>query len=121
MEGISKQSFEKLQKGTNEAQGFNEFYNEWVKANETAYAELYNSEEFSKLKSELLTISADVKKNFEKQFEGMFNVYPVVFRSEIEELYKTIYDLKKQVKSLESKLTSAAVETEEVSKKGGKK
>jgi hypothetical protein len=110
VEAVSKTSFEKLQKGATEAQGFNDFYSEWVKLNENAFTDLYSSEEFSKLKSELLSISADVKRTFEKQFESQFQVYPVVFRSEVEELHKTIYDLKKQVKALEAKLSVNAAE-----------
>ncbi|HWY38431.1 MAG TPA: poly(R)-hydroxyalkanoic acid synthase subunit PhaE, partial [Bacteroidia bacterium] len=83
---------------------FNEFYNEWVKTNEELLTELFASEEFSKIKGELVNTSMDVKKHFEKQFENVFGIYPVVFRSEVDELYKTIHDLKKQVKALETRL-----------------
>jgi polyhydroxyalkanoate synthase subunit PhaE len=121
MEEVSKTSFEKLQQGATESQSFNEFYNEWVKMNEKAYADLYSSEEFSKLKSELLSVSADVKRTFEKQFENQFSVYPVVFRSEVEELHKTIYDLKKQVKALEAKLSADSVELAGEEEKTSKK
>ena len=76
-------------------------------------SELFATEEFSKVKGEALNLSMDVKKQFEKQFENMFENYPVVFRSEVEELYKTIYDLKKTVKDLQNKL---GVSAEEVSK-----
>ncbi len=120
IEKVAKESAEKLQAGATEAKSFNEFYNEWVKVNEEAFTQLYSSEEFSKLKSELLAISTDVKHSFEKQFESQFNVYPVVFRSEVEELHKTIYDLKKQVKALETKLSAGSVETEEDEKKPAK-
>jgi hypothetical protein len=36
----------------------------------------------------------------------VFGVYPVVFRSEVDELYKTIHDLKKTVKTLETRLAA---------------
>jgi polyhydroxyalkanoate synthesis regulator phasin len=107
--------------------GFNDFYNEWVKKNEELLTELFGSEEFSKLKGEILNISMDVKKHFEKQFENVFGVYPVVFRSEVDELYKTIHDLKKQVKNLETRLAaqgaSALVfeDEEKPSKNNGKR
>ncbi len=107
VETTSKKAFEKFEKFSPEelkGQGFNEFYNEWVKTNEELFTELFGSEDFSKIKGELLNISMDVKKHFEKQFENVFNVYPVVFRSEVDELYKTIHDLKKQVKTLEGRL-----------------
>lgn len=104
LETSAKKSFEKFTPETAQAQGFNDFYNEWVKTNESLLTELFGSEEFSKVKGDLLNISMDVKKHFEKQFENVFNVYPVVFRSEVDELYKTIHDLKKQVKTLETRL-----------------
>ena len=65
----------------------------------------------------------DVKKQFEKQFENVFGNYPVVFRTEIEELYKTIYDLKKTVKDLQSKLSlnGIAVDSEDEKSSKGKK
>ena len=38
------------------------------------------------------------------QFENVFEQYPVVFKSEMEEIYKTMHDLKKTVKDLQTKL-----------------
>jgi polyhydroxyalkanoate synthesis regulator phasin len=100
-----------------------EVYNEWVKVSEKFFADLLATDEFSKIKSETISLGMDVKKQFEKQFENIFENYPVVFRSEIEELYKTIYDLKKTVKDLQSKLTlnGIAVEGEDERSSKGKK
>jgi polyhydroxyalkanoate synthase subunit PhaE len=113
MEQAAKSVASKWNATMTENQSFNEFYNEWIKINEAAFTELYQSEEFSKLKSDVLSAGADVKRSFEKQFEQHFSVYPVVFRSEIEELHKTIYDLKKQIKSLEAKLNDGSEVKEE--------
>ena len=82
-----------------------EMYNEWVKVNEQLFTELFASDEFSKIKGDALNLSMDVKKHFEKQFEQTFENFPIVFKTEVEELHKTVYDLKKQVKDLFSKLT----------------
>ncbi len=98
-----------------------ELYNEWVKVNETLFTELFASEEFSKVKGEALNLGMDVKKHFEKQFESTFSNLPVVFKSEVEEMQKTIYDLKKQVKELQTKLAmqnAASVELFEDDKAG---
>lgn len=108
MESSAKKAFEKLTPEAAQNTSFNEFYNEWLKTNEELFTDLFASEEFSKLKGELLGISMDVKKQFEKQYENIFGVYPVVFKSEVEELHKNIYDLKKQVRELEEKLTASA-------------
>lgn len=81
-----------------------ELFSEWVKVNEELFTELFASEEFSKVKAEALNLSLDVKKQFEKQFENNFSHFPVVFKSEVEDLQKAVYDLKKQVKELQGKL-----------------
>lgn len=104
-----------------------EMYNEWVKVNEQLFTELFASEEFSKVKGDTLNLTNELKKQFEKQFESSFSNYPVVFKSEVEELEKTIYDLKKQVKELQNKLTvqsnghHAELVDEEKGKKSHKK
>lgn len=99
----------------------NELYSEWVKVNEQMFTELFASDEFSKVKAEALNLSMEVKKNFEKQFENMFKNYPVVFKSEVEDLYKTIHDLKKQVRELQSQLAVAEGADEERTAKKAKK
>lgn len=116
VEAAAKKSFEGMSNNTNEIQGFNDFYNDWVKTNEALYTDLFSSDEFSKVKGEVMNLGMDVKKHFEKQFENVFNVYPVAFRSDVDELTKTIHDLKKQVKTLETRLAAmgaANIELEE--------
>ncbi len=81
-----------------------EMYNEWVKTNEKTFSDLFATDEFSKVKAEALTLTMDVKKHFQKQFENVFEQYPVAFKSEMEEVYRTMHDLKKTVKELQTKL-----------------
>ncbi|HEY1040591.1 MAG TPA: poly(R)-hydroxyalkanoic acid synthase subunit PhaE, partial [Bacteroidia bacterium] len=126
MEAAAKTAFEKMKEGANvnDIQGFNEFYNEWVKVNEAQFTELFGSDDFSKLKGEVMNIGMDVKSHFEKQFENVFGVYPVAFRSEVDELTKTIHDLKRQVKTLETRLAAmgaANIELDEEDKNTRKK
>lgn len=106
MEESAKHAFEKMTPETMQQQSFTEFYNEWLKTNESLFTELFASDEYSKLKAEILSISMDVKKQFEKQYESVFSIYPIVFKSETEELSKTVYELKKQVKALETRLAA---------------
>ena len=54
-----------------------------------------------------MNLSMDVKKHFEKQFETMMANFPVVLKSDVEELNKTVYELKKQIKELQNKLSLA--------------
>lgn len=113
MERIIKQYAEKYSKpeAYTNAPNAQEMYSEWVKVNEQLFGELFASEEFSKIKGEALNLSLEVKKHFEKQFESTFENLPVVFKSEIEELQKTVYELKKQVKELQGKLAMQGADT----------
>lgn len=86
-----------------------EMYNEWIKANEKLFTELFSSEEFSKVKGEAINLTMDVKKHFEKQFENIFANSPVVLKSDMEEMQQTVYELKKQIKDLQNKLSLAGV------------
>lgn len=94
-------------KNTNvELNSFQSFFNEWVAINEKIYTDLFASDEFSKTKSEVVDLALGIKKDLEKQFEFNFEKFPLIFRTEMDELYKTIYDLKKKVKDLEGKLAA---------------
>lgn len=107
MENLAKDTQEKyknMQAGTFTMPTSTELYNEWVKINENLFSELFATDEFSKVKGEALNLSMDVKKHFEKQFENVYALFPVTFRSEMEEVYKTMHDLKKTVKELQTKL-----------------
>ncbi len=97
-----------------------DLYSEWIKVNEQLFNELFASEEFSKVKGEALNLSLDVKKHFEKQFEGTFENLPLVFKSEMEELQKTIYDLRKQMKDLQAKFLGVAPVSEGDDEKAAK-
>ena len=127
MEALAKETQDKykdVQAGSFTMPTATELYTEWVKTNEKMYSELFATDEFSKVKAEALNLSMDVKKHFEKQFENVFNIYPVVFRSEVDELVKTIHDLKKQVKTLEVRLAAAgtvSVELEDEDKTSRKR
>ena len=88
---------------------FEPFFNEWVALNERTYTDLYGTDEFSKLKAELTTLSLEIKTNIEKQFENKMEHFPIVAKSEMNDLYQTIHDLKKTIKTLEQKMNATAV------------
>lgn len=105
VESVAKQYSEKFQNADlTKVPDTQEVYNEWIKTNEKLFADLFASEDFSKIKGETMNLAMDVKKHFEKQFESVMVNFPVVLKSDVEELHKTIYDLKKQVKELQNKL-----------------
>ena len=72
--------------------------------NEKNYQALFQTEEFSKMQGELLEADLKVRNQFSKLMELYLDDFPVALRSEMDDLYKTIYELKKKVKSLEKQV-----------------
>lgn len=94
---------DKINKGE-ELKGFDEFFDLWTAVSEKTYYELFQTEQFSKTQGELLETALNVRKNFFKLSELYLEDFPVALRSEMDDLYRTIYDLKKKVKALENRL-----------------
>jgi hypothetical protein len=101
-------------KNQTEITSFNKFFQEWVNLNEGSFVELFNSDEFSALKAEVTSLSLAIKKDMETQFESQMAVYPFVFKSDMNEVYQTIHDLKNKVKSLEAQLAAVKASTVEL-------
>jgi hypothetical protein len=97
----------KMTTGT-EPVNFQEFFTQWVNSNEKIYTDLFASDEFSSTKSDLLNVSLGIKKELESQFESNFATFPVVYRTEMDELYATIHTLKNKVKEMEAQLNHTA-------------
>lgn len=86
-------------------------YQEWLNIGDKTFVELFESEEYSKLMAEVNALQLTLRKDIEKQMEKYMVGIPVATRSEMDELYKTIYDLKKQVRELEKSTKASATTT----------
>ena len=109
METLAQSVSTKIKNGE-EYKDFNAFYNEWINTNDTVFGELFTSDEYSKFQADFTTVTMTVKKSVEKQMEKMMANVPVITRSEMDDLYKTVYEMNKHIKALEKKI--AAYETE---------
>lgn len=109
METLAQNVSNKIQNG-DKYTDFNAFYNEWISTNDSVFGELFSSEEYSKFQADFTTVTMTVKKSVEKQMEKMMANVPVITRSEMDDLYKTVYEMNKHIKSLEKKI--AAFEAE---------
>ncbi len=87
-----------------EFKDFGEFFNLWITVNEKAYSSLFQTEDYAKMQGELLEASLDVRKHSFKLMELHLYDLPIALRSEMDDLYKTVYELKKKVKGLEKQL-----------------
>lgn len=76
-------------------------YSEWLNINDKVFVELFESKEYSELQSELSATGMTLKKEIDLQIEKSMSNLPVITRSEMDELYHTVYELKKRVRGLE--------------------
>lgn len=81
---------------------FDEFYSEWSSINEKEYLDLFNTEEYAALQGELLELQVKLSRSCEKQMETFLQPFPVVLRSQLEEVYKMNHELRTRVNDLES-------------------
>lgn len=87
-----------------EFKDFGEFFNLWITVNEKAYSALFRTNDYAKMQGEVLEASLNVRKHFFKLTELYLYDLPIALRSEMDDLYKTVYELKKKVKVLEKQL-----------------
>lgn len=111
LEKLASSVSEKLEKGE-EIKSIINLYQEWLNINDSVYVQLFESDEYSKLMAEVSALQLKLRKEIEGQMEKSMVGIPVATRSELDELYKVIYDLKKEVRQLEKML-----ELDETSKK----
>jgi polyhydroxyalkanoate synthesis regulator phasin len=109
MDQIAENITSKLQKGE-EVNNMLALYQEWLNISDKVYVSLFEGDEYSHLMAEVSAMQLKLRKDVEGQMEKMMTGIPVATRSEMDELYKTIYDLKKQVRQMEKMME---LETEE--------
>lgn len=110
MDNLANSVAKKIESGE-ELNSMMSVYQEWLNIGDKTFVELFESEDYSKLMAEVNAMQLKLRKDIEKQLEKFMVGIPVATRSEMDELYKTIYELKKQVRELE-KAVEGAGETE---------
>jgi polyhydroxyalkanoate synthase subunit PhaE len=99
MDTLAENIAAKIEKGE-EVSNMLAMYQEWLNLSDKTFVSLFETEEYSKLMAEVSSLQMNLKKDVEGQLEKMMVGIPVATRSEMDEIYKTIYDLKKQVRQL---------------------
>ena len=128
MDALAENVANKVKEGT-EVKSMIALYQEWLNISDKTFVSLFESDAYSKLMGEVSAMEMKLKKEMELQVEKSFSGLPIATRSELDELYKTIYDLKKQVRQLESMMemdaeseeAADAASTEEKTAKKAKK
>jgi archaellum component FlaC len=103
MDALAESVMHKMEQGE-EVKSMLALYQEWMNISDKQFVSLFESDEYSQLMAEVSALQLKLKKDMEGQMEKMLHGIPVATRSELDELYKTIYDLKKEVRQLSKML-----------------
>jgi len=125
MDSLAENVMTKIQNGE-EINSMMALYQEWMNISDKTFVGLFESDDYSQLMAEVSAMQLRLRKDVEAQLEKLMVGIPVATRSEMDEMYKTIYELKKQVRQLEKMLEIEAEEEttnngEEAKTKGRKK
>lgn len=122
MDTLSETLYSKMRNGE-EMSNFMNIYQEWLNTNDKQFVTLYETDDYSKLMSEVSALQLTMKKKIEAQLEKSMSHLPLINRTEMDDLYKTVQEMKKRIKMLEKQLDSEVIITEEpkVAKKTAKK
>jgi class III poly(R)-hydroxyalkanoic acid synthase PhaE subunit len=102
----SKKLFETITtkiKNGEKIETYGEFFKLWLEENEKTFNVLFKTDEFSKIQSGILDTGLATKRQFQKLIELLLEDYPIALRSEVDDAYKSIHDLKMRVRALEQK------------------
>jgi polyhydroxyalkanoate synthesis regulator phasin len=114
MDKLAENVMNKVQNGE-EINSMMAMYQEWMNISDKIFVALFESDEYSQLMAEVSAMQLRLRKDIEAQLEKLMVGIPVATRSEMDEMYKTIYELKKQVRQLEKMLE---IENEEETTNG---
>lgn len=115
MDNLAQNIATKIQKGQ-DVNSVMALYQEWMNISDKTFVELFESDAYSQLMAEVSAMQLKLRKDIEMQMEKFMTGIPVATRSEMDEMYKTIYDLKKQVRQLEKMLDLTTEEVAEDTK-----
>ncbi|MBF0338329.1 MAG: hypothetical protein HQL05_10905 [Nitrospirae bacterium] len=99
-------------KAGEQIKSYNDFYKLWTEITENEYFELFNTEDFSRVQGQLLDSALEFRKYYHKLIELYLVDLPIPVRTEMDDVYKTIHDLKRRVRTLEKLAKKAEAKNE---------
>ncbi len=112
MEILADSLYNKMRNGE-DMKNFMTVYQEWLNIHDKQFIALFETDEYSKLMGEVSAMQLTLKKNIDKQMEKAMGNLPLINRTEMDDLYKTIQELKKRINMLEKQIDNDTVVSEE--------
>jgi len=101
-------------------QSFKEFYKLWSQTNEEAYLELFATESYAKMLAETIDAGLRFKKGFDDMIQDQMASLPIPTRRELDNLEKSVYQLKRKVKEQSRTIDELLEKLEEMEAKAGR-
>jgi len=102
-----------LSKEDLEPKSFKEFYDYWTRKLESEIEVFFYTDEFANLMARTTDSIMRFKIETDKVMEKYLETTPIVTKGQIDSLYKTVYELKKEVKSLNKQIEVLEAEKKE--------
>lgn len=96
--------YAEMMKSGNQPKTMEEFHKYWAKEIDKSFDKVYLTDDFSKLMSTVVDSTMELKKESDKLMEEYLSILPLPKKSDMDSLYKTIYNLKNEVKVLKKEL-----------------
>ena len=97
-----------MRKEGTEPKTFDEFYKSWNRTVSKAYDKVLFSEEISVLAGNMVNAMATFKMEYDKLCEQWLANMPIPKKSDMDDLYKTVYEMKKELRALKRQLAAAS-------------
>jgi len=88
-------------------ESFDDFFALWIDTSEKIFNKLFRSKTFSQKRNAMTDAGFNTRKLYNQIVENQLADLPIARRSEMDEVYKIVYDLRKKVKALEDQLQDA--------------
>ena len=103
MQALAKTLAEKTASGE-KFEKFDDFFELWIATCEKTYNKLFYTEVFSEKRDAMTAAGFNARKLYNEIVEDKLAELPIARRSEMDEVYKLVYDLRKQVKALNAQV-----------------
>ncbi len=108
---VIEKSFEDLKKGE-QPKTFDEFYKFFKKTISAKFDEIFLTGEFSTLLATFTNSLLDLKIATDKVVESQLKMLPIPVKSDMDSLYKTVYELKKEVRAMQKQIAKMESESQ---------
>jgi polyhydroxyalkanoate synthase subunit PhaE len=103
MKSVVKSLADKVKAGE-KFEKFDDFFSLWIDINEKEFNTLFFTQEFSDKRNAMSKAGFAARKLYNEIVENQLGDLPIARRSEMDEVYKLVYDLRKQVKSMQKQI-----------------